>query len=94
MTRTQFIVLSLVSLTLVVLLLANVGAAYRGQTVAAESIEAQMQLNNSRRAEQILSQISMRIARDSDKDAALRDLLVKHQLKVTLEVDGKKKNYP
>ena len=38
--------------------------------------------------------IAKRIARDSDTNAALRNLLVKYDMHVTLEVDGKQKKYP
>jgi hypothetical protein len=48
----------------------------------------------ARQMEPILDQIAKRIAKVSDNDPQLRLILVKHGMKVTLEVDGKQKSYP
>lgn len=94
MTKTHLYILNAVGFLLVALVLTNLWLVLGSQTLSAQFIQAQAAINNSRRAEQVLSQLSMRIARDSDKDPSLRALLRKHNLKVTLEVDGKKKDYP
>ena len=94
MNRIQLYVLNVVCLLLAVLILTNFALVLRNQSMADRLLQTQAAVANSRRAEQILSQLSMRIARDSDREPALRDLLKKHSLKVTLEVEGKKKAYP
>ncbi len=94
MAKTHFYTLYTVSFILAVLILSNLGLVLSSQSLSVELLQTQITLNNSRRAEQILSQLSMRIARDADREPALRELLKKHQLQVTLEVDGKKKAYP
>jgi hypothetical protein len=57
-------------------------------------IESQATITKARRLEPVLQQFSMRIAHASDKEPKLKELLSKHGLKVTLNVDGKEKKYP
>lgn len=94
MNKIQFYILNLVSGVLVLLFIGNLWLGYKTQALGVEVLQTQAAISNARRAEQFLTQISMRIARDSDKDPALRDLLIKHKLKVSMEVDGKKRDYP
>ena len=51
-------------------------------------------VGNAQQLEPILDRLAKRIAIGSESDPRLRTLLAKHGLQVTLEVDGKKKNYP
>jgi hypothetical protein len=92
--RIHLYILNGVALLLAALILTNLWLVTRSQSMALLLAQTQAAVGNSRRAEQILTQLSMRIARESDKDPALLELLKKHNLKVTLEVDGKTKAYP
>jgi len=94
MTKIHLYILNAVGFLLAALVLTNLWLVVSSQSLSVQFLQAQAAINNSRRAEQVLSQLSMRIARDSDRDPSLRALLRKHNLKVTLEVDGKKKDYP
>jgi hypothetical protein len=51
-------------------------------------------INNARQLEPVLDNLAKRIARGSDTDPKLRNILIKFGMNVTLDVDGKKKNYP
>jgi len=51
-------------------------------------------VNNARKIEPILRNLSMRIAQASDAEPAFRVLMVKHGMKVTMLVDGQEKSYP
>ena len=94
MNKTYLYIFNAVGFCLAALILTNLWLVLSSQSLSVKFLQAQAAVNNSRRAEQMLSQLSMRIARDADADPSLRALLRKHNLKVTLEVDGKKKDYP
>ncbi|MSU34304.1 MAG: hypothetical protein EXS36_04200 [Pedosphaera sp.] len=51
-------------------------------------------VNSSHQTEIALDQLAKRIARGSDTDPRLTNILVKYGLNVTFEIDGKKKSYP
>jgi hypothetical protein len=94
MTKNQYWVLNVVSFVLVTLMTVQF-FVNRSNAQLNDSINQQQAvINHGRQLEPILDQLAKRIARDSETNAALRELLVKHDLRVTLEVDGKPKNYP
>jgi predicted Zn-dependent protease len=98
MTKAQFWILNTVSLVLVVLsivqFVTNRTNAQMNNALNQQMNQQQPVINHGQQLEPILDQLAKRIARDSETNAALRELLIKHDLRVTLEVDGKKKNYP
>ncbi len=96
MSRWQFYILNLTSLALVALIglqfwLVEKVRALDSQVAQTQAIAV---INNARKIEPILRDISVRIAQASETEARFRVLLVKHGMKVALTVDGKQKNYP
>ena len=96
MSRWQFYILNLTSLALVVLIGIQFWLVEKVRALDSEVARNQAiaVINNARKIEPILRDISVRIAQASETEARFRDLLVKHGMKVTLTVDGKQKNYP
>lgn len=94
MTKNQFWIFNFVCFVLVVVLAAQFLVSRSNAKLNDEVNRQQTVINNARQLENVLDQLAKRIARDSDTNAALRDLLVKYDMRVTLEVDGKQKNYP
>lgn len=94
MTRNQFLLLNIISFMLVIVLIAQFFLS-RDNAISTGALNNQQAvISNARQLETVLDQLAKRIARDSETNAALRDLLVKYDMRVTLEVDGKQKNYP
>jgi hypothetical protein len=77
-----------------VLLLLNawltVQNAARGNVIQ----QQQQAINSGQQAEQILRSLGTRIAQAADKDPQLRELMVRNELKATIEVDGQRKTIP
>ncbi len=94
MTKNQFWIFNFVCLVLVVVLAAQFLVSRSNAKLNDEVNRQQTVINSARQLENVLDQLAKRIARDSDTNAALRDLLVKYDMRVTLEVDGKQKQYP
>ena len=94
MNKVQFTLLNVIAGMLAILILANVFVSSRNQKLNNRVIKYQVGINNARQAETILRQMTLRIAQASDQDAELRKIMVRHELKATLTVDGKKREYP
>lgn len=94
MCKLSFWVLNLTSLVLVILFGLQFWLGRKVQVLNNQIVQAQTVVNNAQQIEPILRKLSMRIAQASEKEPRLRDLLVKHGMKVTLNVDGKQKSYP
>ena len=94
MTKTQFWIFNVVCLVLIALLITQFVINGSNTKLTEEMNQQQAVINNARQLEPVLDQLAKRIARDSDTNAALRNLLVKYDMHVTLEVDGKQKKYP
>ncbi len=94
MTKTQFWILNVVGLVLIALLITQFVVSGSNAKLNDEVNRKQAVINNARQLEPVLDQLAKRIAHDSDTNAALRNLLVKYDMHVTLEVDGKQKKYP
>lgn len=97
----QHLTLTLLSILIAVLVFFNLGMAISNQNKARKAEEANIMLMRSqnvirqaRQAEGVLKQLSMRIAIASDTEPGLKDLLKKYELNVTLNIDGKTKEYP
>lgn len=94
MSKSQFIALNVIAMVLAILILANLFLARENQQLNIRIAQNQAVVNSGRQAEAILRQMTVRIARGSDLDPKLRELLQRHELKAILMVDGKKKEYP
>jgi len=94
MNRIQFWALNITSLLLVVLLLSHFFFARANSLLSGEVAREQAFINNARQVETVLDQLAKRIARGSDTDPQLKNILIKHGLNVTLEIEGKQKAYP
>jgi hypothetical protein len=94
MTKLQFWLLNFICLALVTLLVAQFVLDRSNGKIIREINDRQAVVKNAQQLEPVLDQLAKRIARDSETNAALRDLLVKYDMHVTLEVDGKQKKYP
>jgi hypothetical protein len=94
MKRWQAVLFNGLAFVLALIVLANFSVARRNQRMAGELERKQQIINQARQAEPILDQIAKRTAHGSEKDPQLKSLLEKHKINVTLEVDGKKWNYP
>ncbi|MBI4026851.1 MAG: hypothetical protein HY360_17840 [Verrucomicrobia bacterium] len=94
MTRWQFHALNATCLVLVLTIGLQYWLGQRVQALNIQALRAQNIVSNARQVEPVLRRMSMRIAELSDTEPALRDLLIKYGMKVTLNVDGKQKNYP
>lgn len=94
MNKREFWILNIASLMLVTLLLSHLFFARYNARVSNALAQEQSAINTANNLRTILNQLSLRIAKGSETDPNLRNVLVKHGLNVTLEIDGKKKMYP
>ncbi len=94
MNRTHLYILNAAGFLLALLILTNLCLVLTSQSLSVELLQTQAAIANSRRAEQMLTQLSMRVARDGERDPALKELLRKHQLKVTFDAEARKKVSP
>jgi hypothetical protein len=94
MTKAQFWVLNLICLVLIVLLVAQFVINQNNLKLNKEVASHRKTVSNAQKLQQVLDQLTRRIAVDSKTNATMRNLLVKHDLHVTLEEDGKQVNYP
>lgn len=77
-----------------VLILATIGFSFWNQSYAAKIAQSQASIANGQKAAEILKQLTVRVAQGSDVDPELRKLLIKYDLKASLMVDGKRRDYP
>lgn len=94
MTQRQFWIFNSISAILVALMITQFVLGSSNAKWNEELGRKQVIINNARQLEPVLDQLAKRIARDSETNAAFRTLLAKYDLHVTLEVDGKQKQYP
>lgn len=94
MTKNQFWIFNTICFLLVAVLIAQFALNSSNAKLIKEVSRQQEVVNNARQLEPVLDQLAKRIAHDSETNAALRSLLVKYDMRVTLEVDGKQKQYP
>ncbi len=76
------------------LVLADVSFSLWNQRLSERSAARQTVVNNARQAEAVLRRLTLRIAQSAEQDPVLMKLLVRHELKATFVVDGKKKEVP
>ena len=94
MTKPQFSVLLLVSIIVSGLMLGHLWLIASNNRIGNQLSSEQSFVGNAQQLEPVLDRLAKRIAMGSEKDPRLKNVLAKHGLQVTLEVDGKKKNYP
>ncbi len=94
MTKTKYTILMATSITLVVLTVINFLIQIQTQRLNNLAMQQQAYINSARQADGTLQQLVIRVAAGSDKDARLRDLLAKHGLKATLNIDGQERQFP
>lgn len=82
------------SALLSLLLLLNAFLSYQNANLGNTIQRQQQVIGAGQQAEQILRTLGTRIAQAADKDAALRELMIRNELKATIEVDGQRKNVP
>ena len=94
MNKLQFWTLNIASLILAAVLLGHFFFVRHNNQLGAALSRDQAYINNARQLETVLDQLAKRIAKGSDIDPKLKDILVKYGMTVTLEIEGKKKTYP
>jgi hypothetical protein len=94
MNKLQFWILNAACVLLSALLLAHFFFSRSNNRLADTLGQERAYINSSRQLESVLDALAKRIAVASDADPKLRNILVKHGMNVTLEVDGKKRTYP
>jgi hypothetical protein len=94
MNKFQFWTLNVLNLVLVLLLLIHFSSVSRNNRLAQAVANDQVSINRAKQIAPVLDQLARRIAIGSETDPRLKNILVKHGLHVTVDVDGQKKNYP
>ena len=86
--------LSLLAFLLAVLIGINLVISRNNADLSMRLYSAQQYLADSSRKEAALRALTLRVAQGAVKDNALRELLVKEQLKATIDVNGVSKDIP
>ena len=94
MSKTQFGILNVVGGLCAVLILSNVVLTRLNSRLNQSLLERQNQLNTTQQLQTTLQSLAVRIAQAAQTESALRDLLKRHDLQVTLNVDGQTKLVP
>lgn len=94
MNRREYLLLNIASLVLAVLLLGHFFFSRYNAQISDALAQEQAYINKANNLSPVLNQLSMRIAKGSDADPNLKNVLRRYGLNVTLDVDGKKIMYP
>ncbi len=94
MNKLQFWTLNTAGLLLVTLLIGHFFFARHVNGLGEALGRDRALINSAQQLEPVLDNLAKRIAKGSDTDPTLKNILIKYGMNVTLEVDGKKKNYP
>ena len=94
MNKCQFWILNLASLILSTMLLAHFFFVRHNNQLGGALNREQAYINNARQLETVLDQLARRIAKGSDTEPKLKNILIKYGMTVTLETNGQKKIYP
>jgi hypothetical protein len=86
--------LTVLAVLLVLLIVSNVALSQSNGKISTALVQAQQIINNTRNSEIALRGLTIRVAQASVKDGVMRDLLTKHQLRATIEVNGKQQEVP
>jgi hypothetical protein len=94
MSKTQFGILNFVGGLCAVLILCNVVLGRLNNRLNQVLVQTQTQLNAAQQVQTTLQSLAMRIAQAAQTEPVLRDLLKRHDLRVSLNVDGQTKLVP
>jgi hypothetical protein len=95
MNKHQFWTLNVTSIILAVLLISHSFFVRHTNQLSERLAREQAAIETGRQNAAVLDQLAQRIAKGSEADRRLTNILSGHGLKVTLtSVDGQKKNYP
>jgi hypothetical protein len=86
--------LALLSLILALIILINVFVSRGNNELSTQLMTSQQVLSGARNNEIALRALTIRIAQGAVKDPAMKDILIKHQLRATIEVNGKQQEVP
>lgn len=78
MTKKQYIVLTVISVMLVILMVANLVLLHRAQATGNRILEAQAFINKNRPVDGALQQLAMRTVQASEKEPKMRELMAKY----------------
>ena len=87
-------IITLFTLALAILMVVNLIVSRQNTDLTAKLNNLQQVLSGEKNTESALRTLTVRIAQGAEKDPALRDLLVKYQLRATIEVNGQQKEVP
>ncbi len=94
MTRSQFILLNTMGGLLAALVLGDVSLSLWNQRIGQRVAIHQIEVNKGRQAEVVLRRLALRVAQATEQDPSLTKILIRHDLKATFMIDGKKKEVP
>lgn len=94
MPRLQFWILNALGAVFLALIVIQFGIVWKNTKLNDELVRQQTIIANASQLEPVLDSLGKRIARGSDVDPRLKTLMLKYGMRVTLEVNGKTKNYP
>jgi hypothetical protein len=94
MTKLQFWILNCASLLVAALLLGHFFFSRSNSQIGDALARDQEAIVNAKKLEKVLDQVAKRIAIGSETDPQLAAILQRYGMKVTLDRDGKEKNYP
>lgn len=82
------------ALLLALLISTNIWLTFKNRGLSETANRMRTAIINAERVGPILTDISFRLAKQSEKYPELKELLKKHELKINVEVEGVKKSYP
>lgn len=94
MNRLQLGMFNLFSFIVILAIGSDIFLSQKTRELSIQLNQMQNSIINARRVEPILTNISMIIAKHSNEDPQLKEILVKHNLKVKIDEQGVEKNYP
>ena len=95
MNKTDFSILMFLSLLFAGLVGLNLWLMSSNGRLNMQLAQEQQSINQARQLEPVLDNLAKRIAKGSDSDPRLREVLKKNQLQVTLDTgNGEQKKYP
>ena len=88
MSRSQFWTLNLVGSICALLIVGDVVLGYLNGVLNRSVVSVQNQFSQAQQLQNTAQNLAVRIAQAGERDAALRDLLARHEFKVTLRPAG------
>lgn len=94
MKKSCFLTLSITAGLLCLILLASLFIQYSSMQLNKSIVQNETYLNQAGQKDAILKRLALRMAQDGQKDPDIRDIMVKNEIKVILNEDGKKITFP